>query len=137
MLPLSVRRYIVKLTISSPLWLSRFILSIGTQPIGDENGWIHKIEQRTWKGVWIVPYLNSVEQAESAALNSDLVVLYAHGNYVVNWATEMLTPLFQRMIFEHSIVRRNSHFNIIFSFTSHFWLIFKRKIDKRTTRRKQ
>ena len=80
MMPLSVRRHFLKTALNSQIWLSRLILNTWSKPIGDENGWIHKIEKKTWKGVWIVPYLNSVEQAESAALNSDLVVLYAHGN---------------------------------------------------------
>lgn len=82
LLPISVRAFIVKKTTSSPLWLARFISNLATKPIGDERKWIHKIEQSTWKGVWIVPNLNSLKQAEDAALNNDLVILYTHGNYM-------------------------------------------------------
>lgn len=64
-----------------PLSLSRFFLNFGTTPIGDERQWIHKIEQSTWRGVWIVPNVQTSKQAEDTALISDLIVLYTHGNY--------------------------------------------------------
>lgn len=79
--PISVRRSIVKKSTTVPLWLSRSILNFATCPIGDERKWIHRIKQSTWKGVWIVPNLNSLKQAEDTALNNDLVILYSHGKY--------------------------------------------------------
>lgn len=66
---------------STPLWLSRLILNIGTSPIGDEIKWVQKIEQSSWKGVWILPNLNNLNLAEDTAVNSDLIILYTHGNY--------------------------------------------------------
>ncbi|KAJ6627577.1 Acetyl-hydrolase [Pseudolycoriella hygida] len=78
-IPISVRRSIVKRVTSIPLWLSRFFLNIATSPIGDEWKWIHKIEQSTWKGVWIAPDIKNSKQAEDAALNNDLTILYTHG----------------------------------------------------------
>lgn len=80
---MSGRRYFVKWSVVVPLWLSRFVLNLATSPIGDERKWIHKIKQSTWRGVWIVPNLNSLKQAEDTALNNDLVVLYIHGNYSI------------------------------------------------------
>lgn len=80
-IPISVRRSIVKRSTTVPLWLSRLILNFATSPIGDERKWIHKIKQNTWKGVWIVPDLKTLKQAEDTALNNDLVILYTHGNY--------------------------------------------------------
>lgn len=79
--PMAIRRSVMRSSTLVPLWVCRFILNIATSPIGDEWKWIHKVKQDTWKGYWIVPNRNSLKQAEDAALNSDLVVLYAHGNY--------------------------------------------------------
>lgn len=78
---MSRRRSFVKGSVLVPLWFARMILKFTTSPIGDERKWIHKIKKSTWRGVWIVPNLNSSKQAEDAALNNDLVVLYIHGNY--------------------------------------------------------
>lgn len=83
LLPISIRTFIVKKTTTLPIRLSRSILNHVTRPIGDERNWIHKIEQSTWKGVWIAPNLNSLKEAEDTALNNDLVVLYTHGNYAI------------------------------------------------------
>lgn len=80
-LPISVRRHIVETIMNAPLWLSRLILNIATNPIGDQRKWIHEIEQSTWKGAWIVPDLNSLKEAEDTASNNDLVIFYTHGNY--------------------------------------------------------
>lgn len=82
-IPISVRRLIVKKSTNLPLWFNRFVLNVSTSPIGDEIKWIHNIKQSTWEGVWIVPNLESVKQAEYAAVNSDLVLLYTHGNYIL------------------------------------------------------
>lgn len=79
-LPISVRRYIVEKITSAPLRLSRLILNWATRPIGDEIKWIHKIEKNTWKGVWIVPNLNNLKQAEDEAVSKDLILFYTHGN---------------------------------------------------------
>ncbi|XP_037043920.1 esterase-like [Bradysia coprophila] len=104
-LPFAVRRFIVKTTLILPLSLARFFLNIGTRPIGDEHKWIQKIEQKTWKGVWIVPNLTSLEQAEDVASNSDLVVFYAHGGGYCNGDSKMYMETFQ-LIINHL---RNEH----------------------------
>lgn len=81
-IPMSVRRSIVKNTTILPLWLARFFLNLATSPIGDERKWIHKIQRTSWRGVWIVPNLRNLKQAEDTALTNDLVILYAHGNCI-------------------------------------------------------
>lgn len=81
LIPISVRGSILKKSKYLPLWLLRIITNISTRPIGDEIKWIHKIEQNSWQGVWIVPDLNNLQQAEHTAVNNDLVVFYTHGNY--------------------------------------------------------
>lgn len=78
---MSLKRYFVKMSVVVPLCVSRLVVYLATSPIGDERKWIHKIKQNTWTGVWIVPNLNTLLQAEDAALQSDLIVLYIHGNY--------------------------------------------------------
>lgn len=79
LIPISIRRSIVKKSTTVPLWLSRFTLNLATSPIGDERKWIHKVVQSTWKGAWIVPNLSTLKQAEDAASRNDLVLLYTHG----------------------------------------------------------
>ncbi|KAG4073991.1 hypothetical protein HA402_014196 [Bradysia odoriphaga] len=98
LLPFPVRRFIVRTTLSSSLWLSRLILNIGTRPVGNERKWIYKIEKETWKGVWIAPSLTSLEQAESVALDSDLVVFYAHGGGYCKGNATMYMETFQLII---------------------------------------
>ena len=80
LIPISMRRSILKGSPRIPLWFSRLLFKMVTSPVGDEYKWIHPIEKLTWKGVWIAPNITSVKQAEDAALNNDLTILYTHGN---------------------------------------------------------
>ncbi|XP_037050124.1 esterase-like [Bradysia coprophila] len=112
MLPYCVRRFIVRTTLYSPLWLSRLVMNFGTRPVGDESKWIHKIEQNTWKGVWIVPDLDSLEQAECDALSNDLVVLYAHGGGYCKGNSTMYMETFQ-LIINHLRIEHNIRASIL------------------------
>lgn len=97
-LPFRVRKFLVKGVLRLPLWLSRLIMNISTTPAGDEPKWIHKIERPTWKGVWIVPDLNTLEQAEQEALSNDVVVFYAHGGGYCKGSATMYMPTFMLII---------------------------------------
>jgi hypothetical protein len=53
---------------------------IATSPFGNQKKWVHKIKKDTWEGNWITPNLKNVKEAETTALDKDLIILYIHGN---------------------------------------------------------
>ncbi|KAG4073875.1 hypothetical protein HA402_014080 [Bradysia odoriphaga] len=123
-IPIDVHRSIVKRSTLVPLWFARFVLNFATGPIGEERKWTHKIKQTAWKGVWIVPNRNSLKEAEDAALNSDLVILYAHGGGYCMGHAKMYMETFQLIInhlrSEHNI--RASILSLEYSLSpEHVW----------------
>jgi len=94
-----------RILLPQPLWLSRLIIKLTGTPVGDERKWVHEVKQSTWRGNWIVPNLENLEQTEITALNNDLVILYAHGGGFSVGNSKMYMETFQ-LIINHL---RNEH----------------------------
>jgi len=111
--PMLIRRSVIRrLFFPHPLWLFRILLNLVTMPIGDEKKWIHEITHSTWKGVWIVQSMQSLKQAEVAALNNDLVILYAHSGGFCYGHSKMSIETFQ-LIINHLRIKHHIRASIL------------------------
>jgi len=97
-IPMSARRGIIRSSGSAPLWFTRFLSNLATNPIGEERKWIHRIKHDAWRGNWVVPNLNNLKEAEDTALSNDVVILYIHGGGFCLGHSKMHMETFQLII---------------------------------------
>lgn len=124
LIPISIRRLMLANSSFLPLKISRVLMYLATAPTEKESKWIQKVAEDTWKGVWIAPNINSLQQAEEMALINDLIILYIHGGGFSMGHSTMFMPMFQLMINqlfkEHSI--KSSILSLDYSLSpEHVW----------------